>query len=263
MSDSPTELVHLDIAEQIATITLDSDRNRNALSQQLVTELVQHLAAADADNDVRAILITSAGSVFCSGADLTQAATVGMEEGARALVALQRQIVTAAKPVVVKLNGPVRAGGLGIVGSADIVVASESVTFAVTEVRLGLAPAVISLALLPRLNDRAAADTFLTGRTFTATEAAAIGLITRAVPDTNLDAAIDDVLVNLRKGYPQGLRETKKLLNHDLVARIDALGDQVAAQSAALFATDEAREAMTAFLNRKQEGSRGTGSQDD
>ena len=252
MSDSPTELVHLDIADQIATITLDSEHNRNALSKQLVTELAQHLAAADTDNDVRAILVAAAGSVFCSGADLTEAATVGMEEGARGLVALQRQIAASAKPVVVKLNGPVRAGGLGIVGSADIVVASESVTFALTEVRLGLAPAVISLTLLPRLTDRAAADTFLTGRTFTATEAAAIGLVTRAVPDHDLDAAIDDVLVDLCKGYPQGLRETKKLLNHDLIARLDELGEQVAAQSAALFASDEAREAMTAFLNRKK-----------
>jgi len=252
MSDSPTELVHLDVADQIATITLDSEHNRNALSRQLVTELAEHLAVADVDDDVRAILINSAGSVFCSGADLTEAATVGMEDGARGLVALQRQIATSTKPVVVKLNGPVRAGGLGIVGSADIVVASESVTFALTEVRLGLAAAVISLTLLPRFTDRAAADTFLTGRKFTATEAAAIGLITRAVPDDNLDAAIDDVLDNLRKGYPQGLRETKRLLNHDLIARIDALGGHVAAQSAALFASDEAREAMTVFLNRKK-----------
>ncbi len=252
MNDMPAELVHLDITEQIATITLDSDHNRNALSHQLLTELVQHIEAAETDDDVRAILITSAGRVFCSGADLSEAAGGGMEEGARSLVALQRQIAVSPKPIVVKLAGPVRAGGLGIVGAADIVVAAESVSFALTEVRLGLAPAAISLSLLPRLNPRPAADTFLTGRAFTAVEAAGMGLVTRAVPDDSLEAAIDDVLIDLRKGYPQGLRETKRILNHDLIERLDALGDAVAAQSAKLFGSDEAREAMIAFLNRKK-----------
>jgi enoyl-CoA hydratase/methylglutaconyl-CoA hydratase len=245
-----TELVHRSIADGIATITLDSERNRNALSQQLVSELAGHLAAADADTDARAILIRSAGKVFCSGADLSEAAGGGMAQGAAALIALQRQIATASKPVVVELGGAVRAGGLGIVGAADIVIAAESVTFALTEVRLALAPAVISASLLPRLTARAAADLFLTARTFDAAEAERIGLVTRVVP---ADALADEVALSLRdlaKGYPQGLRETKKLLNHDLVARIDALGDELAAQSAELFASVEAREAMTAFLNR-------------
>ncbi|WP_456696554.1 enoyl-CoA hydratase-related protein [Aeromicrobium sp. P5_D10] len=245
-----SELVHLATADQVAVITLDSDHNRNALSKQLVTELAAHLAAADADPEARAILIRSAGRVFCSGADLSEAAGGGMAEGAAALVALQRQIATAGKPVVVELGGPVRAGGLGIVGAADLVIAAESVTFQLTEVRLGLAPAVISVSLLERFTDRAAADLFLTARKFDATEAAAVGLVTRAVADAELTAEVSQVLVDLVKGYPQGLRETKKLLNHDLVARIDALGDELAAQSAELFGSDEAREAMTAFLNR-------------
>ncbi len=246
------ELVHLDVADGVATVTLDSEHNRNALSRQLVTELADRLAQADADADVRAVLVRSAHRVFCSGADLSEAASGGMEEGARAIVALQRQIATAGTPVVVELAGPVRAGGLGIVGAADVVVAAESVTFALTEVRLALAPAVISLTLLERLTDRAAGELFLTGRQFDAREAQAAGLVTRAVPDPDLADTVADVLADLVQGYPQGLRETKRLLNHDLVARIDALGDDVAAQSARLFGSDEAREAMTAFLQRKR-----------
>ena len=245
-----SELVHLEVADQVATITLDSDHNRNALSRQLVSELASHLTTVGDDTDVKAILIRSAGTVFCSGADLTEAASGGMVEGAKAIVALQRQIAKLDKPVVVELGGPVRAGGLGIVGAADIVIASESVTFQLTEVRLGLAAAVISLSLLPRFTDRAAADLFLTARKFDAAEAARVGLITRAVPDAELQGDVAGVLGDLVKGYPQGLRESKKLLNHDLVARIDALGEQVAAQSAALFGSAEAREAMTAFLNK-------------
>ena len=129
-------------------------------------------------------------------------------------------------------------------------IAAESVTFALTEVRLGLAPAVISLSLLARLQPRAAADIFLSGRTFDAGEAARIGLITRAVPDADLAIAVRETLAELAKGSPQGLAETKRLLNEELIARIDRDGSKVAAQSAALFASPEAQEAMRAFLTR-------------
>lgn len=246
------ELVHLQVADDVATVTLDSEHNRNALSRQLVTELATHLVTAAADPAARAILIRSAGTVFCSGADLSEAAAGGMIDGAHALIALQRQLATAAKPVVVELGGPVRAGGLGIVGAADLVIAAESVTFALTEVRLALAPAVISASLLPRLNARAASDLLLTARTFDAVEAVRVGLATRAVPDAELQAEVARSLGDLVTGYPQGLRETKKLLNRDLVARIDALGDELAALSGELFASDEARAAMKTFLNRKR-----------
>lgn len=247
-----SELVHLDVADGVATITLDSEHNRNALSRQLVTELREHLASAEGDPDAKVVVIRSAHRVFCSGADLSEASSGGMEEGTRAIVDLQRRIVTSVKPVVVVLGGPVRAGGLGIVGAADIVLAGESVTFALTEVRIAVAAATISLSLLERLAPRFAADVFLTGRTFTAAEAATAGLVTRAVPDADLEDALAAVLADLAQGHAQGFRETKELLNHDLVARIDALGEQVAEQSARLFGSDEAREAMLAFLNRKR-----------
>jgi len=247
-----TELVHLEVGDDIATITLDSPHNRNALSRQLLTELVAHLESAAADATVKVVLLRSADRVFCSGADLTEVAGAGTPtEGVKAIVRLQRFLATLPKPVVVELRGPVRAGGLGIVGAADIVIAAESVNFALTEVRLALAPSVISLSLLTRFTSRAAADLFLTGRSFTAAEAKAVGLITRVVPDDQLANGVAEVIADLRAGYPQGHRETKLLLNRDLIARIDALGDEVAAQSARLFASDEAREAITAFLTKK------------
>jgi len=246
------ELVHLAVADEVATITLDSPHNRNALSRQLVTELVAHLQSAAEDPAAKVVLLRAADRVFCSGADLSEVGGPdAAEEGVKAIVQLQRFLATLPKPVVVELRGPVRAGGLGIVGAADIVIAAESVNFALTEVRLALAPSVISLSLLTRFTSRAAADLFLTGRTFTAAEAASVGLITRVAPDDQLDAELTAVIADLRAGYPQGHRETKSLLNHDLVARIDALGDEVAAQSARLFGSDQAREAITAFLNRK------------
>ncbi len=245
-----TELVHLDIADGVATITLDSPHNRNALSRQLVTELTAHLARAIEDPAAKVILLRSAHRVFCSGADLSEMGSTDPAAATRVMVDLQRTIASAPTPVVVQLEGPVRAGGLGIVGAADIVIAGDDVTFALTEVRLAVAAATISLSLLERLGNRFAADVFLTGRTFSAAEAVSAGLITRAVPADQVVAAVDAVLADLAKGYPQGFAETKVLLNRDLVARIDALGDEVAEQSARLFASDEAREAMHAFLAR-------------
>lgn len=246
-----TELVHYEVADGVGTITLDSPHNRNALSKQLVSELFEALGTAR-DDDSRVVVIRSADRVFCSGADLSEAASGGMEEGARALVEMQRQIVAHPKPVVVRLAGPVRAGGLGIVAAADVAICQDDVTFAFTESRLGLAPAVISLTVLPRLTSRAASDTFLTGRTFDAAEAAAMGLVTRAVPAEELDAQIDAVVAELLKAHPQGLAETKALLARDLLARIEAQAEDMATLSARLFGSDGAREAMQAFLSRKK-----------
>jgi methylglutaconyl-CoA hydratase len=247
-----TELVHLVANDGVATITLDSPDNKNALSQQLTGELLERLDTAAADEGVRVIVIRSALEVFCSGADLSEATTVGMEVGAQRMVDVQRAIVANPKPVVARVAGPVRAGGTGIVAAADISIAGESSTFALTEVRLGLAAATISLTVLPRLTDRAASFTFLTGDGFDGAEAARLGLVTRAVPDDELDAAVDAVLKSLLKGLPQGLRETKKLLNRELLADIDARGNDLAKLSASLFGSEAAQQAMLAFLQRKK-----------
>lgn len=247
-----TELVHLQSDSGIATITLDSQHNRNALSKQLVSELADALTAADRDETVRAVLLTAAGTVFCSGADLAEAKAGGMAQGAHDLVALQRQILAAAKPVVIRLHGPVRAGGLGLVGAADIVIAADTVTFAFTEARLGLAPALISLTTLPRMTSRAAARAFLTAETFQARTAAEMGLITEAVPADELDQAVSAVLERLTQASPQGLRESKALVAAPLLANIDAHGVEMADLSARLFGSAEAKAAMQAFLQRKK-----------
>ena len=249
---SDAELVHLEVDGPLATITLDSPYNRNALSRQLVTELVAHVEAAGDDEGVRVVLIRSAGRVFCSGADLSEASTGGMEEGTRAIVALQRQLLTLDKPVVTELAGPVRAGGIGIVAASDIAIASTEATFALTEVKLGLAAAIISLTVHARMSPRASALTTLGGEVFTGEQAATYGLVTAAVPPDDLEAEVRRTCESLATGAPQGLRESKRILNRDLVERIDERGEELAALSARLFASDEAREAMTAFLSRSK-----------
>lgn len=244
-----SELVHYEVADGIGTITLDSPHNRNALSRQLVIELIGRIEESTADES-RVVVLRSADRVFCSGADLSEAATVSMEDAAAGIIGIMRGIVAHPKPVVVRLGGPVRAGGLGIVAAADIALCGDDVTFAFTESRLGLAPAMISLTVLPRLTSRSASDTFLSGRTFDAAEAAAMGLVTRSVPAASLDEAVTQTCADLMQAHPQGLAETKALLAQDLLANIDAHGQEMAALSSRLFASDGAREAMTAFLSR-------------
>lgn len=245
------ELVHYASADGVATITLDSPHNRNALSRQLVRELFERLEEAAEDDDARVVVLRSADRVFCSGADLSEAASGSMVEGAGAIVELQRQILTHPKPVLTRLAGPVRAGGLGIVAASDLVICGDDVTFALTESRLALAPAVISLTLIPRLASRAASDVFLSGRTFDAAEAASMGLVTRAVPAAELDAAVAETCAELAKAHPQGLRETKTLLAQPVLSYLEENADDMVTLSARLFGSEEAREAMTAFLTKK------------
>jgi methylglutaconyl-CoA hydratase len=247
MSD---ELVHYRVDDHVATLVLDSQHNRNALSAQLVRELYDGLGRAEQDDDVRVVLVRAEGRTFCSGADLSEARADGMEQAAGVIVELQRRIVTLPKPVVVRVHGAVRAGGLGLVAAADIAVSAHDATYAFTEVRLGLTPAAISLTVLPRMTDRSAALTFLTGDVFTGRDAERMGLVTRAVPEEDLNLEVDEICASLAKGSPQGLRESKLLIGRHLVERIEDHGADLARLSARLFGSDEARERMLAFLDR-------------
>jgi enoyl-CoA hydratase/methylglutaconyl-CoA hydratase len=246
------ELVHYRVDDHVAALILDSQHNRNALSKALVTQLYDGLARAEADADVKVVLIRAQGRTFCSGADLSEASEGGMEQSAGMLVDLQRRIATLPKPVVARVHGNVRAGGIGIVAASDIAVSALDATYAFTEVRLGLTPAAISLSVLPRMTDRSAALTFLTGQTFTGRDAERMGLVTAAVEEDQLNLEVDEICAALAKGTPQGLRETKTLLGRSLVERIDTYGADLAALSARLFGSEEAKAAMLAFLNRKR-----------
>jgi enoyl-CoA hydratase/methylglutaconyl-CoA hydratase len=243
-------LVHRADEDRIAVLTLDSPANRNALSRRLVADLADQLAEAGADESLHGVLLRSSHPVFCSGADLKEAASVDMVESARGIIALQRAIVALPVPVVCRLDGPVRAGGLGLVACADVVVCRDDVTVALTEVRLGLAAAVISIPLRARLSPRAASDWFLTGRAVGAQEAREHGLVTQLATEHEMDAVVGRVLDDLRAGARQGLVEAKRLLNAALVDALDERGDEMARLSGLLFHSAVAQERMAAALRR-------------
>ncbi|WP_269937270.1 enoyl-CoA hydratase family protein [Arthrobacter sp. HY1533] len=247
------ELVHYAVADGIATLTLDSPGNRNALSRQLVGELVAGLeqaAGAAASGAVRGIVLTHTGNVFCAGADLKEAGAHGVEAGAHDLVTILRTILTVPVPVLARIDGVARAGGLGILGACDIVAANTAATFAFSEVRIGLGPAIISLTTMPRMNSRAVSRYYLTGDSFDAAAAEACGLITVAADD--VDAALEPILAGIRQGSPQGLAVSKKMAAATMLAALDAGAEQMMELSSRLFTTPEAREGMAAFLERRK-----------
>ncbi|MFB7642985.1 enoyl-CoA hydratase family protein [Streptomyces sp. NPDC056084] len=227
----------------IATLTLDSPANRNALSAALVAELGTALARCAGDPGVRAVLLTHTGNTFCAGADLKA------PPDPEAFVALMRTVVELRKPVVARVTGHVRAGGLGLLAACDIAVAGLGSSYAFTEARLGLAPAVISMPVLPRMDPRAASRYYLTGERFDAAEAARTGLVTLAADD--VDAALEPVLDGLRRSSPEGLAASKALVAATVSETFDRWSKELTARSASLFASAEAREGVTAFLERR------------
>ncbi|MEU0214972.1 enoyl-CoA hydratase family protein [Streptomyces sp. NPDC006265] len=230
-------------ARGVETLSLDSPHNRNALSAALVGELADALTDAGKDPGVRAIVLTHTGNTFSAGADLKD------PPPPEALVALLRQIIELPKPVVARVTGHVRAGGLGLLAACDIAAAATDATFAFTEVRIGVAPAVISLPLLPRTNPRALARHYLTGERFDAAQAQATGLLTICADD--VDTALDPILEGLRRSAPDALAETKRLLTARVLEAFDRDAADLTALSARLFSSPQAREGMTAFLERR------------
>src|SRR5215831_7734801 len=245
-------LVRTETVAGVATLTLDSPANRNALSSALVAELVSGLDAAVADSTVRVIVLTHTGPVFCSGADLKETAAALSGEGVPAgrMGEVLSAIWDSPKPVVARIAGPARAGGLGLIAAADIAVCTTEATFAFTEVRLGVIPAVISATVLPRLSPRSAAELFLTGDTFDGVRAAAVGLVTAAVPADELDATIAAYVRSLVRGAPTALGATKRLLRRGSGPIRDELAE-LSRLSVGFFTSAEGREGVAAFAERR------------
>lgn len=250
MTHSTNPLVRTEAAAAgFARLVLDSPHNRNALSPMLIEQLRAGLSAAAEDAAARAVVLAHTGKTFCAGADLSAATAENADFATLGLGELLRQILALPKPVIAVVDGHVRGGGMGLVAAADIVVAGPNASFALPEARLGVAPAVISLAVLPRLDSRSASRYFLTGEAFGSAEAQRIGLVTVASDDT--DGRLAAFQAALGKSSPQGLAESKRLVNASVLDRFAAL-PELAARSARLFGTDEAREGVVAFLQKRE-----------
>ncbi len=240
----------------MATITLASPQNRNALSRALLADLAAALERATAD-DVRAIVLTHLPPVFCAGADLKER-SAGFS-GSDEMIAVIERLEGAAQPTIAAVKGPVRAGGLGVMAACDLIVVAETVDFAFTEVRLGLAPAIIAVPILRRVPWSKLAAAFLTGETFGAATAVEIGLVTHVAADgPAVDEQVGRLVEGVLAGGPEALALTKRLLRE--LPGIDQAEDfrRMQQLSDDRFDSAEGREGMAAFLERRRPSWRGT-----
>ena len=245
-------VVETELSGGVLTVTLADEANRNALGERLVRELGDALDAADADPKVRVVVLTNSGTVFCAGANLSERSRSGGGPAAvRSPHELFGRFARSPKPYVGRIAGHCVAGGMGLAAAMDISIAVEDARFGFTEVRVGVAPAVISVVCLPKLRPADARAAFLRGNRFTAVEAAQMGLINAAVPTDQLDAAVDAVVSDLLAGGPQAIAAAKRLLVEVPGTPVDEAFRWTSELSARLFAGEEAAEGMRAFLEKR------------
>lgn len=247
--------VRYTVAGGVATLTMDQQHNRNALTPALLNGLADGLDNALAEDAVRVIVLTNTGPAFCAGADLSGGGPAGGGSGAaaprRGLAEILTAIQDAPKPVVARIAGHCLGGGIGLAAACDLSVAGDNVRFGFTEVRIGVVPAIISVVCLPKLRRGDALELFLSGERISAARAAEIGLITRSVLAADLDNETDAVVANLRDGGPAALAAAKQLVY--AVPRMDrrAAFARTTELSRSLFASAEAAEGMAAFREKR------------
>jgi enoyl-CoA hydratase/carnithine racemase len=243
------ELVRLDTTGDIGTITLDSQHNRNALGRQLVEELAA--AVVDAERaDVRAIVVRHEGPAFCAGADLKERSTASGPTDSSPIVTIMSTLMDTARPTIAAVEGAVRAGGIGLMASCDLVVVRSDVTFALTEVRIGVAPAIITVPILRRVLASRITAAMLTGEAFDAAEARDMGLVTHVSDD--VPATVATLVDGIRAGAPRAVAITKRLLHQIPNQPRDAAFVEMCALSEELFRGPDAAEGMAAFREKRQ-----------
>jgi methylglutaconyl-CoA hydratase len=250
------EPIRFEVAGGIATITLDRPESKNRLDLAGMAALADCLDRAASDAAVRVVVLTGSGSTFCAGADLSAAVAQDADgfagSGPDALVRVLKAMLEHPKPIIARVQGHVAGGGNGLVAASDIAVAASDARFAFSEVRVGVAPAVISVVCLQVMHRRDAAELLLTGERVDAERVQRAGLLTAVVPPDALDAAVAGYAELLLEGGPEAIARTKELVRRVPGLPTDDAFALTAEVSAAAFASAEAREGMTAFLEKRR-----------
>ncbi len=247
----------------IVTLTLDRTEARNALSAELVGQLTEALKSLAGDPSVRVVKLTGAGDVFCAGADIGEmraagAATIAQNEAdSRRFALMLERLERHPQPTVAVVNGAAYGGAIGLIAACDVAIAGRSARFALSEVRLGLVPAMISPYVIRAIGARQAHRWFLTGEAMDAETAMRIGLVHEAVDDASLGDATATIVNAMLAGGPKAQAEIKQLL-HRVTGRSSAVDESMIIDTtrwiARVRAGDEAREGLTAFLERRKPG---------
>ena len=248
------DVVTTETSNGVMTITLSDVDGRNTLSRQLLQQLVGAIDEVDENPDIRVAIVTNAGNVFCAGANLAERSNRDLDEGdtsAVNLAELFQRIQNSFKPFVGRIAGHCVAGGVGLAAVMDISVAIDTAMFGFTEVRVGVVPATISVVCLPKMRQADAQSSFLRGNRFAADEAVRMGLINQAVPLENLDTTINEIVNDLLAGEPHAIAVAKQLALQATSHSHSEAFARMAQLSNELFASEEAHEGMTAYLEKR------------
>lgn len=251
------DTLHLAFDGGVATITLNRPEKRNAISFELIDDLV-HALDKVAQSEAIILILTGAGKAFCSGMDLENLkALLGRTpeqnvEDSRKMVCLFRSLYEFPKVTIAAVNGPAIAGGTGLALLCDFTLAVPEAKFGYTEVRIGFVPAIVSTFLLRQVGEKQARDLLLTGRVFDAEEALRLGLINEVVPADNLMGRARDLAAVLMQNSPNSLRATKKLLNDHARAELDRQIEDAIRENAGVRRTADFREGISSFLEKRK-----------
>ena len=241
----------------IATLTLNRPDKRNAISYDLIDDLLRALEEVK-NSPAHVLIVTGAGKAFCSGIDLDDLkALTGRTpeqnlEDSRKMASLFRSLYDFPKPTIAAVNGAAVAGGTGIATLCDFTLVVPDAKFGYTEVRIGFVPAIVSTFLLRQVGEKVARDLLLTGRLFDAQEALRIGLINEIVPPEKLLDRARELATQIMENSPASLAYTKRLLSDHARAELDSQIEAAVRENAAIRATADFREGVTAFLEKRK-----------
>ena len=242
----------------VATVTLNRADVHNALNEELARALRAALDGLALRKDVRAMVLAARGKSFSAGADLKrmrQAAEMSEADNKAAaleMAGLFDRLNTMPMPTIARVQGSAYAGGIGLVACCDIAVGVDSAQFAITEVRLGLIPGMISPYVIAAIGPGAARRYCQTAERFDAAEAKRIGLLHEAVPADGLDAAVEGIVVNILKNAPASVAASKRLIRETAGLVSEAMRADTASRMAAIRATDEGKEGVSSFLEKRK-----------
>jgi methylglutaconyl-CoA hydratase len=244
-------------AGRILTITLNRPQRRNALTSAMIQELTLALRMAE-DSQAGIVVLRGAGEHFCSGLDLSELRAMAgrsLEEhrlDSMNIAELFRALYSLSLPSIAAVRGAALAGGMGMATICDFTLASEEARFGYTEVKIGFVPAIVSSFLLLQVGEKQARDLLLSGRVIDAAEAHTLGLVTRVVPSGQLDATTSELALSLLANSPCSMRATKHLLHRQEIERLSRNLRAAVNANAELRATDDFREGITAFLEKRK-----------
>jgi methylglutaconyl-CoA hydratase len=245
-------------AEGIATITLNRPEKRNAISYELIADLIAALEQAAGSSSVRVVIVTGAGKAFCSGMDLEnlkQLTGRSHEQNVKdseTMAQLFRALYDCPKPTIAAVNGAAIAGGTGLATLCDFTLAVPEAKFGYTEVRIGFVPAIVSSFLIANIGEKRARDLLLTGRIFGAEEAHKLGLVNEIVAPEQLIQRAQELARQLMENSPTSLQATKKLLSSYTKERLDEQLGQAVEANAAIRQTADFKEGITSFLEKRK-----------